>query len=224
MKKALIISVILHVITIALFGFKRLYYSHRPVAAGPAEWSVTWNAQKNELYSAIPIDSGDIVFVGDSHIERFLLNDYFPCHHVRNRGIGSNTTDQVIARLPDILQRHPSKVFVLVGINDLAMRRPVDSTFNNLVRITKMVKSSSATPVVILLFPSRGKDADLNDEALLLNNKLSSFCKENEITVIDIFNQLERGGQLNNELTSDDTHLNSKGYGILKDSIKKYLD
>lgn len=224
MKKALIISLSLHIITIAVFGFKRYYYSQRPVAEAPAEWSVTWNALKNDLFSVAPIDSGDVVFLGDSHVERFLLNDFYPGKRMRNRGIGSNTTTQVINRLPDILKRKPSKLFLLIGINDLAMRRPVDSVYNNIVRIAEEAKAAGAIPHIISLFPSRGNDADLNDETVKLNEMLTSYCNKNKVQYIDMFTSLEKGHELNKDLTSDDTHLNSAGYVIWKEVMGQYID
>lgn len=227
MKKALIVSLSLHVITfaaIAAFAIKRYYFNHRPVAASPSEWSVKWNQQKNDLYNAVPINRGDIVFIGDSHIERFLLNDFYPGKTIRNRGIGSNTTDQVIDRLPAILLHKPAEVYILAGINDLAMRRPVDSVFNNIVKITKMVMSADAAPHIISLLPSRGADAALNDAAVKLNKKLVQYCINGGPVYIDMFTPLEKSGELDKDLTSDDTHLNGKGYLIFKKVLDRYMN
>lgn len=224
MKKALIISLSINVLIIVAFGAKRYYYSHRPVTATISQWSTTWNEQKNDLYNAVPIDSGDIVFIGDSHIERFLLNEYFPGAKIRNRGIGSNVTTQVIERLPYILQRKPSKLFLLIGINDMAFGYSSDSTFDRIIRVTNMVDRSTTALHVISLFPTRGHDGYLNEVVKSVNAKLADYCISKNITFINVYPELLHGGELNKGLTGDDCHLNGKGYEILKKAVEPYIN
>lgn len=223
MKKALIISLSINVIIISAFGIKRYYYSNRPVKASLSDWSIAWNAQKQDLFNAVPIDSGDIVFIGDSHIERFLLNDYFPRARVRNRGIGSNSTMQVADRLPAILQRKPSKLFLQIGINDLAFGYTPDSVFNNIIRLTKMVDRSITTLYVTSLFPTRGHDGYMNYAVKSINIDLAEYCIRNNISFINLYPKLVQGDELNKELAGDDCHLNGKGYVIWKEAIEKYV-
>jgi lysophospholipase L1-like esterase len=224
MKKALLISSLsLNVIIISAFAIKRLYYSQQPAAVAPSAWSVTWDRQKNDLYSNVPIDSGDIVFVGDSHVERFLLNDYFPCQRVRNRGIGSNTTRQVIARLDSIVLRKPSKLFLQIGINDLSFGNSSDTTYNNIVKIIRRVDRSKTSLYVVSLFPTRGQERYLNDAVKSLNVKLADYCIRNNITFVNIYPMLLKNGELAVDLTSDDTHLNGKGYDIWAKEIEKHV-
>jgi lysophospholipase L1-like esterase len=226
MKKKLIIiiSVSINILMVGAFAIKRLYFNQRPIASAPSEWSVSWNKQKKDLYSAVPIDSGDIVFVGDSHIERFLLNDFYPEMKIRNRGIGSNTTDQVINRMPDILRAKPSKLFLLIGINDLTMGKRADSVYGNITKIATMTKKAGTAVSVISLLPCRGAEADLNGDVIKLNEGLSRFCQKEQIDYIDVFSQVVKDGTLNKELTFDGTHLNSNGYLIFKKKIDNYLN
>ena len=221
MKKALIISVILNVAIITAFIVKRFYYS-QPIASAPS-WSTAWNSQKSDLFSAVPINAGDIVFVGDSHIERFLLNEYYPCSNIRNRGIGSNTTVQVINRLGEILNRKPAKVFIQAGINDLATGCSADSTFTNLTKIVGMVRVASATPYIISLFPTRGADGHLNEAIRQVNMRLAEYCIRKNVEFINLYPGLAVNGELDKDLTSDDTHLNSKGYGLWKKVMDGYI-
>lgn len=223
MKKALIISLLINVIIISAFGIKRYYYSHKPAGSSIPEWSITWNKQKIGIYNTLPINSGDIVFVGDSHTEYFPVYEYYTKKAVRNRGIGSNTTMQVIERLPAILQRKPAKLFLQIGINDLAFGYSPDSTLNNIMRITRMVDRSVTTLYISSLFPTRGRDSYLNDAVKEINRKLADYCIINNITFINVYPLLLQGSGLNNDLTNDDCHLNGKGYQIWKDEIEEYV-
>lgn len=223
MKKALIISLSINILIIVAFGAKRYYYSRKPTEATLSQWSISWNKEMNDRYNAVPIDSGDIVFIGDSHTERFLLNDYFPGSKIRNRGIGSNTTMQVIDRLPAILQRKPSKLFLLIGVNDMSFGYSIDSVYNNIVRIISMVDRSKNALHVISLFPTRGHDNYLNDAVRSINVKLADYCISKNITFINVYPDLLHGGELNKDLTGDDCHLNGKGYGIFKKAVEPYV-
>jgi lysophospholipase L1-like esterase len=87
-----------------------------------------------------------------------------------------------------------------------------------------MIDRSVTTPYVISLFPTRGPDGYLNDAIKELNQRVDDYCIRNRIEFINVYSALVKYGELNKEFSSDGTHLNSKGYGILKDSIKKYLN
>lgn len=224
MKKALIISFSLNIIIVSAFGIKRYYYGNRPVTASLSEWSIAWNEQKTDLFNSVPIAAGDIVFIGDSHIERFLLNDYFPVTKIRNRGIGSNTATQVMDRLHGILQRNPSKLFIQIGINDLAFGYSSDSTFDRIRRLINTVDRSSVSLHIISLFPTRGHDGYLNEAVRSVNVKLANYCISNNITFINVHPQLVNVGELNKDLTGDDCHLNGKGYEILKKVVEPYIN
>ena len=39
--------------------------------------------------------------------------------NIKNRGIGGDTTDGVLARLDEVIYFQPEAVFLLIGINDL---------------------------------------------------------------------------------------------------------
>src|SRR5215469_9607925 len=74
--------------------------------------------QRLAQFASEPIVPGRIIFLGDSITEmgdwRKALND----STVINRGVGGDITSGVVGRLKDITDRHPSKVFILLGIND----------------------------------------------------------------------------------------------------------
>jgi len=66
------------------------------------------------------LSKGEIVFLGNSITEGFDLEKYFPDTVPINRGISGDHTDGLIERLEySIITLEPSKLFILIGINDI---------------------------------------------------------------------------------------------------------
>ena len=71
-------------------------------------------------FNSSPLKRGDIIFLGNSITAEgknwsVRLNN----PNIRNRGIGGDTTDGVLARTGEIVDSKPTAVFLLIGINDL---------------------------------------------------------------------------------------------------------
>jgi lysophospholipase L1-like esterase len=69
-------------------------------------------------------DSVPVVFLGDSITDRWDdegSGGFFQDRHYVNRGIGGQTTPQMLIRLrPDVLSHHPKVMVLLAGTNDIA--------------------------------------------------------------------------------------------------------
>jgi lysophospholipase L1-like esterase len=69
-------------------------------------------------------DAVPVVFLGDSITDRWDdegSGGFFPGRHYVNRGIGGQTTPQMLIRLrPDVLSHHPKVMVLLAGTNDIA--------------------------------------------------------------------------------------------------------
>src|ERR1700687_2119195 len=62
-----------------------------------------------------------VVFFGDSITDLWKLEDYFPGKPYLNRGIGGQTTPQMLVRFrQDVIDLHPKIVVILAGTNDIA--------------------------------------------------------------------------------------------------------
>ncbi len=62
-----------------------------------------------------------VVFFGDSITDIWKLDESFPGKHYINRGIGGQTTPQMLVRFrPDVIDLQPAVVVVLAGTNDIA--------------------------------------------------------------------------------------------------------
>lgn len=224
MKPLLCCSFALNILLIGFFAGKRLYYQQSGKAQ-PTELSFAdkWNDGRLSVLHALPIDTSDIVFIGDSQTEGFLVNEVFGLR-VRNRGISSNTTDHVLSRIDDILKNHPKRIIVAIGINDLQAGRPVNEVIENIARIMTKTRSLSPHTDVVFnaVFPTRGDYQKLMPEINTFNVQLRQFCHREKIAFVDTYSPLLKGDQLDKSYTYDNLHLNGKGYAVWASVISPY--
>src|SRR5580704_12217701 len=62
-----------------------------------------------------------VVFFGDSITDMWKIEEYFPGKPYLNRGIGGQTTPQMLVRFrQDVIDLHPKVVVILAGTNDIS--------------------------------------------------------------------------------------------------------
>src|ERR1700683_2512215 len=75
----------------------------------------------NEALKKQPAEPKSVVFMGDSIPDIWKLADQFPGKPYVNRGIGGQTTPQMLVRMyPDVIDLKPAVVAILAGTNDIA--------------------------------------------------------------------------------------------------------
>ena len=75
--------------------------------------------QKNLIFETLNTDSSDILFIGDSFIDNFLIGEMSNNTAIKNRGIQGEFTSGLLNLLPSITKIAPSKIFIYIGINDI---------------------------------------------------------------------------------------------------------
>jgi lysophospholipase L1-like esterase len=180
---------------------------------------------------------GSIVFLGDSITDFFRLNEFFPEVYVINRGISGDTTDGVLRRLPEsIYELSPSKVFLMIGTNDLANKKSVEYISENIKKIISEIKENSPQTKIYLqsVYPvSLLKDKKIkrfivgkrnNDDISRLNSILKTMADEMEITYIDVYNHLvDESGNIKTEYTVEGLHLTIQGYSVVAGVLRPYI-
>ena len=95
-------------------------------AKGLADQLQDWNQlgryhKANEELKNQPAEPKRVVFMGDSITDFWTLDQYFPGKPYVNRGIGGQTTQQMLVRMyPDVIDLKPAAMIVLAGTNDIA--------------------------------------------------------------------------------------------------------
>lgn len=193
----------------------------------------TYNEQRKSLFEALPDTKREIIFLGNSITDGGEWTELFNNKHVKNRGISGDITEGVLNRLPEITSAKPAKVFLLIGINDLARNISTDSVYNNICLIAGTVhKQSPKTKVYVQsILPVNdsfgtfkghtGKTAQIIE----INALLSEWCPKNGCIFIDLFSRFKNpdNNRLNPQYTNDGLHLMGEGYILWAEIIRTYM-
>ena len=188
--------------------------------------------QKKSLFEQLPNTQNEIIFLGDSITDGCNWAELLQDPRVKNRGISGDVTDGVLDRLEEVTESRPQKIFLMIGINDLARGRSVDYVLNNIKRIYKAVKDkSSGTEIFIqsvlpvnpdfTLFPDH---VNKSREVIEVNQELIKICAHYELQYIDVYSHLiDKEDKLSSDYTNDGLHLTGAGYIVWGNIVKKYL-
>ena len=101
--------------------------------------------QREATFEKEPVVPGRIIFLGNSITQlgnwKKLLND----STVINRGIAGDITFGVLKRLDDVTRRQPSKLFLLIGINDIGKDIPDAVIADNIHKIIARIQTESSS-------------------------------------------------------------------------------
>ena len=171
----------------------------------------------------------DIVFLGNSITAGTDWAKLLDLPQAKNRWISGDITFGVLARLQDVIDGKPSKIFILIGINDISRNIPDSVILRNYkTMIARIRKGSKKTHIYFnTLLPvnsafEKFKNHYGKDEHILwLNDEIRKFTAKN-VTVIDLYpNFTDQDKHLRAELTKDGLHLIPAGYQVWADFLKK---
>ena len=169
-----------------------------------------------------------VVFFGDSITDGWKLQNYFAGKPYVNRGIGGQTTPQMLVRFrQDVIDLRPKAVVILAGTNDIAgntgpMRD--EDIEADLATMTELAQSHGIAAVVASILPvhkytPRSQDffAQRPTQRILdVNRWLKDYCTKNRIVYLDYFSAMvDAEGLLRKELADDGLHPNDAGYKIM---------
>jgi lysophospholipase L1-like esterase len=177
-----------------------------------------------------PPASGEnrVVFFGDSITDIWKLEEYFPGKPYLNRGIGGQTTPQMLVRFrQDVIDLQPKLVVILAGTNDIAgntgpMRlEDIEANYASLAELARAnhiaVIFSSVLPVHNYTEKSKDLFAQRSPEKILaLNRWLQDYCAGNNLLYLDYFAPMvDEKDLLKRDLADDGLHPNAAGYKIM---------
>lgn len=218
LKNILLALILLLIIIITIFvalannHYKNVYH-------GPKEVKVINNV----------LDS-NYVFLGDSITECYDLDKFFENYPVINSGVSGYTTKNILDKLPKMVYRYnPSKIFLLIGTNDIYKEKSQEEIINNISKIIDGIKENRkyAKLYVESVYPinSAKEKKRTNKEINEINKKIKALCKEKKVTYLNIGKLLmDDNKELRSDFSNDGLHLNDAAYQVITDEIKKYLD
>lgn len=193
----------------------------------------TYYGQKRSIHEMIPTGVGETIFLGNSITDIGEWSDFFQTIKVKNRGISGDITLGVLARLDKILSAKPAKIFLMIGINDIANNIPDSIILQNYRMIVEKIQVQSAGTRLFIqsilptnsIFPHFARHQNKTEHILFINNKLNELCIEKKLTYIDVFSTLaDDNNNLKPIYTNDGLHLMAEGYKQWIEVLKQYIN
>lgn len=169
-----------------------------------------------------------VVFLGDSITENWRLNEYFTGRDFINRGIGGQTTSQMLGRfLQDVVALRPRAVVIMGGINDIGKGYSEANIEQNLEMMGDLAKEHGVHPLFASLLPVSDyhKSADPRYEETRdhppaaishINQWLQDYCAREKFVFINYYPVMaDYKGQMQADLSDDGLHPNGKGYRVM---------
>lgn len=184
--------------------------------------------QRVATFEKEPVIPGRIIFLGNSITQigdwKKLLND----STVINRGIAGDVTFGVLKRLEDVTRRQPSKLFLLIGINDIGKDIPDAVIADNIRKIVARVQSESPSTKIYVQsilpvnpdVPNFPQHYDKQEHVLNTNKLIMKVAEDTHCTYVNIHDLFtDKQGKLDAKYTADGLHLAPSG-----DGYKKWVD
>ena len=169
-----------------------------------------------------------VVFMGDSITDIWPLAEYFPGKPYINRGIGGQTTPQMLVRFrQDVVNLQPKVVVILAGTNDIAgntgpmLLEDIEANYASMADLARAngirVVFSSVLPIHNYTPQSLNFFAQRSPQKIAeLNRWLKEYCAAHGLIYLDYFSAMvDDKGLLRKELADDGLHPNKAGFKIM---------
>lgn len=189
--------------------------------------------RKVSLFELLPINSNDIVFLGNSITDGGEFQELLNMPNVKNRGISSDVISGVEKRTAQVMLGKPKKLFLLIGINDVSHNLTVKQLATRYERLVKNIRMLSPSTEVYLqsVMPvnndfKRYKSLVGKEKTIkAFNKEIERIAKANGCTFIDLTPALAdpSTGKLRRSFTNDGLHLTGAGYKAWMNVVKPYI-
>jgi lysophospholipase L1-like esterase len=185
-----------------------------------------YHDENAKLPAAAPGESR-VVFMGDSITDNWgrRYGKFFPDKPYVNRGIGGQTTPQMLIRFrPDAIALAPKVVVILAGTNDIAGNTgPVtlEAIEDNLTSMAELAKANGIRVVMASVMPvcDAIKTQTVRrppEKIKALNAWIKDYTAKNGLIFLDYYSALLDDQQMfKKELTFDGLHPNDAGYEVI---------
>lgn len=181
-------------------------------------------------------DTDNFVFLGDSITDFYPLEEFYDNLPVVNSGVSGYKTTDILSRIDSMVTIYnPTKVFLLIGTNDVPSRSE-DEIVKNIQEIVKEIQSKRPKAKIYLesILPvNRSNDDKIdhgmvgereNDKIQSINKKLKQYSEKEKITFINLYDEfVDENNEMTLKYTTEGLHLSSLGYLRLTNILLPYL-
>lgn len=190
--------------------------------------------EENQLLGPARTCDDRVVFMGNSITQGWIdkVPDFFEGRLYINRGIGGQTTPQMLLRFrQDVLKLWPKVVVILAGTNDIAGNTgpsTLEMIEDNIRSMTELAQARGIQVVLCSVLPahdypwSPGKDPA--HKIPELNERIKQYAASRGAVYCDFYSAMvdERNG-LPVELSEDGVHPNNEGYAIMAPIVENAI-
>ena len=177
----------------------------------------------------------EVVFMGNSITDNWAYYhpDFFSSHNYCGRGIGGQTSAQMLMRFTaDVINLHPKAVVIMAGTNDVAHNTYwVDpgKVVDNVVAMCLLARANGIVPIISSIPPCAAFrwNPEIKNAAQTIvdiNKKLRAYADANSIVYVDYHTALadKQNGFLK-QLSDDGCHPNPDTYYIMEELVMKAI-
>jgi len=199
------------------------------------DWANLNRFREDNAKLSVPRTCDDrVVFMGNSITQGWIdmVPEFFAGGHYINRGIGGQTTPQMLIRFrQDVIHLRPKVVVILAGINDIAGNTgpsTLEMIEDNLHSMTELAQANGIQVVLCSVLPAYDfpwrPGQEPAEKVVELNRRIQAYASTKGAVYCDFFSAMvdERNG-LPEELSGDGVHPNKAGYAIMAPLVEKAI-
>lgn len=178
----------------------------------------------------------DIIFIGDSIVEYYPLQELFgTAKTIVNRGLRGYQTKLLLENLDVHLYGEAvDQIVLLIGTNDIGKDVPMNETLDNLERVIQSIARDYPLSQIKLLSILPVNEGEKYKQTVYIrtNEKIREWNQAYEalasaymqVDFVSIYDSLtDSEGQLQSAYTTDGLHLSVAGYQALSEALKGVL-
>jgi lysophospholipase L1-like esterase len=218
----------LFLLTLATFVAVTFATSCKEESAVEPSWYTNqpYFLEKHTLYAELPVDTSNIVLVGDDFIDRGMWSDFFGSNKVLGRGITYDGTEHLCYRIGGIAKARPKKLFLSAGARDIMHGDDNAVILERVAEICNIVKKSSPESEIyyIGVTPLGEMTVEQVAQTTELNTSLAESADETGYTFIDMASVLtDESGAINPAYSWNGMLLNGAGYEAYAKAIEPFV-
>jgi lysophospholipase L1-like esterase len=206
-----------------------------------SDWANLGYYEKRNRELGLPDENEKrIVYMGDSITEEWsnLYPEFFSGNNYINRGIGGQTTPQMLIRFkPDAIDLKPDVIVILAGTNDIAGNTGPSTVRMITDNIFSMAELAIAYDIIVVLasilpvYQYSWADDVIDPPSMIdsVNSKIKEYVENQGLVYLDYYSSMvddQKGLKI--DYTGDGVHPNEAGYKVMStiadDIILQALD
>lgn len=192
------------------------------------DWANTSKYKADNALLAARKSNNRIVLMGDSITEFWKQRDpafFEDKPYLVNRGIGGQTTPQMLERFDDdVVALGPKVVVILAGTNDIAGntgKTSLDQIMANIAKMAQKANKQNISVVLCTLLPAApypwNPSVNPAEKIIALNKKIKAYAAKNNFGFCDYYSvTVDADKRLKKEFSGDGVHPNKKGYKAME--------